>query len=135
MRVWFRIHRPRAASVGLLTIGVGCVLFFATQFTTPAYQPTDQLRVDSLCAANKTSSTCGHGSERQAVAGDSLSHYLAVFVISRILLGVGTSPIISVGVTYIDDCTTKEKFAKYACLLYTSPSPRDRQKTRMPSSA
>ena len=25
--------------------------------------------------------------------------------------------------------------AKYACLLYTSPSPRDRQKSRMPSSA
>ena len=24
---------------------------------------------------------------------------------------------------------------KYACLLYTSPSPRDRQKSRMPSSA
>ena len=25
--------------------------------------------------------------------------------------------------------------AKYTCLLYTSPSPRDRQKSRMPSSA
>ena len=24
---------------------------------------------------------------------------------------------------------------QYACLLYTSPSPRDRQKSRMPSSA
>ena len=24
---------------------------------------------------------------------------------------------------------------KYTCLLYTSPSPRDRQKSRMPSSA
>ena len=24
---------------------------------------------------------------------------------------------------------------KYGCLLYTSPSPRDRQKSRMPSSA
>ena len=24
---------------------------------------------------------------------------------------------------------------RYACLLYTSPSPRDRQKSRMPSSA
>ena len=24
---------------------------------------------------------------------------------------------------------------KYPCLLYTSPSPRDRQKSRMPSSA
>ena len=26
-------------------------------------------------------------------------------------------------------------FAFYFCLLYTSPSPRDRQKSRMPSSA
>ena len=25
--------------------------------------------------------------------------------------------------------------ARYVCLLYTSPSPRDRQKSRMPSSA
>ena len=35
---------------------------------------------------------------------------------------------------------TQSKFGKFykgykACLLYTSPSPRDRQKSRMPSSA
>ena len=31
---------------------------------------------------------------------------------------------------------TNIKFLKYSvCLLYTSPSPRDRQKSRMPSSA
>ena len=29
----------------------------------------------------------------------------------------------------------KEIDQKYDCLLYTSPSPRDRQKSRMPSSA
>ena len=28
-----------------------------------------------------------------------------------------------------------EKYGRLACLLYTSPSPRDRQKCRMPSSA
>ena len=28
-----------------------------------------------------------------------------------------------------------EKIMNYDCLLYTSPSPRDRQKSRMPSSA
>ena len=27
------------------------------------------------------------------------------------------------------------KYKAYSCLLYTSPSPRDRQKSRMPSSA
>ena len=29
----------------------------------------------------------------------------------------------------------KEQVKAYSCLLYTSPSPRDRQKSRMPSSA
>ena len=29
----------------------------------------------------------------------------------------------------------REKCERYTCLLYTSPSPRDRQKSRMPSSA
>ena len=29
----------------------------------------------------------------------------------------------------------REKMAIFSCLLYTSPSPRDRQKSRMPSSA
>ena len=49
-------------------------------------------------------------------------------------------------VTYIEgnaehlDVTRSEKMANvfdmyYDCLLYTSPSPRDRQKSRMPSSA
>ena len=28
-----------------------------------------------------------------------------------------------------------QRFSTYSCLLYTSPSPRDRQKSRMPSSA
>ena len=31
--------------------------------------------------------------------------------------------------------TISEVFEDYICLLYTSPSPRDRQKSRMPSSA
>ena len=31
--------------------------------------------------------------------------------------------------------TKKQDDQDYICLLYTSPSPRDRQKSRMPSSA
>jgi len=103
-----RIHRPRATAVGLLSICVGCVGFFMPQFTTPAYRPSDLLRVDNLCAANKTS-LCG----RDHVGGSRV-YYLPVFMISRILVGMGTSPIISIGVTYIDDCSSKEKFATYA---------------------
>ena len=32
-------------------------------------------------------------------------------------------------------CHAEENAIMHACLLYTSPSPRDRQKSRMPSSA
>ena len=35
----------------------------------------------------------------------------------------------------IDDMLVVKNIEKYICLLYTSPSPRDRQKSRMPSSA
>ena len=34
-----------------------------------------------------------------------------------------------------DDDDIIENAESYVCLLYTSPSPRDRQKSRMPSSA
>ena len=48
--------------------------------------------------------------------------------------GKGKSKI-ATGIPFFDHMLTL--FAKHAtvCLLYTSPSPRDRQKSRMPSSA
>ena len=110
MRLSFRVHRPRATAVGLLTICLGCVTFFMPQFTTPAYRPTDELLADALCTANKTS-RCGRHDVPLHV---STSVYLAVFMVSRLLIGMGSSPIISVGVTFINDCSTKEKFATYA---------------------
>ena len=38
-------------------------------------------------------------------------------------------------VAYIKEAVMPGSAALFDCLLYTSPSPRDRQKTRMPSSA
>ena len=46
---------------------------------------------------------------------------------ARVLQGIGAALTLSCGPALITSL--------YACLLYTSPSPRDRQKSRMPSSA
>ena len=35
----------------------------------------------------------------------------------------------------LETCSERARWQIHACLLYTSPSPRDRQKSRMPSSA
>ena len=40
-----------------------------------------------------------------------------------------------VSIEYDPNRTARISLLHYACLLYTSPSPRDRQKSRMPSSA
>ena len=54
-------------------------------------------------------------------------------------IAYGNEPGISVEIASITDSKAMERvFSKYhpqICLLYTSPSPRDRQKSRMPSSA
>ena len=45
-----------------------------------------------------------------------------------------TAPVSAAGAVTADACWSRIRQA-WACLLYTSPSPRDRQKSRMPSSA
>ena len=69
-------------------------------------------------------------------AGSSTDHYMqdaaeAYIVFKLQELAVGND------VALTDDVAEKfDTFMTYcSCLLYTSPSPRDRQKSRMPSSA
>ena len=54
------------------------------------------------------------------------------------IFAYNTGSLIS-GTTQVGDIAVSEAdveySANYGCLLYTSPSPRDRQKSRMPSSA
>ena len=57
-----------------------------------------------------------------------------VFVVSRM------DPILNaneekIGAFLVEESLDAENSLSLSCLLYTSPSPRDRQKSRMPSSA
>ena len=60
--------------------------------------------------------------------------------IVRWILGIPVAAVLTVGLFVLmmtliaEEFKPQEKLAS-ACLLYTSPSPRDRQKSRMPSSA
>ena len=60
-----------------------------------------------------------------------LQHADALELVQRVLLAVARS----VDRFQPDRKTAKFRTWLYTCLLYTSPSPRDRQKSRMPSSA
>jgi solute carrier organic anion transporter family, member 4A len=100
-----RIHRPISLSLGLMSICLGCILFFIPQFTTPANKPQGSI-ADGLCGSNVSSPVC-------EADRSTLSNYLVVFVVARVLIGMGATPILTLGVNFMDDCSPKEQFAKY----------------------
>ena len=104
-----RIHRPVALSIGLIFMSIGCTLFFLPQFIAPPYRPDLQnlAWVDGLCDGNR-SSTCEVNKDTE-----SLSYLLPVFIVARFLTGMGGIPIYTIGLNHMDDCSNKEKFAKY----------------------
>ena len=61
---------------------------------------------------------------------------LAVFVVFIVLFMAGVNQWLCIGfIVSASLLLVWQTFRLNACLLYTSPSPRDRQKSRMPSSA
>ena len=64
------------------------------------------------------------------------SPHLAVLLVCTFAAGAGTE-VFSMGWNLAMQENVPERMLSraYSCLLYTSPSPRDRQKSRMPSSA
>ena len=52
------------------------------------------------------------------------------------IIRYGKNEVLSIGTNYYKKLYTKQQTQSYSdCLLYTSPSPRDRTRSRMPSSA
>ena len=53
----------------------------------------------------------------------------------RVNVGPGNLSSLRVGISTANAISSFRKIPVYGCLLYTSPSPRDRTRSRMPSSA
>ncbi|XP_039254056.2 solute carrier organic anion transporter family member 4C1-like isoform X1 [Styela clava] len=99
-----RHHRPRIMGAGMIMFALGCVVYTLPHFTHKKYDPKTY---SDLCINRSLLET--EENQPQSETAD----YLLVFVFGNILLGVGSIPIITLGVTYLEDSTTKEKAASY----------------------
>ncbi|XP_010177455.1 PREDICTED: solute carrier organic anion transporter family member 4C1, partial [Mesitornis unicolor] len=108
-----RGHKPRWLAFSAFMLGLGSLTFSLPHFSSGKYHYG--AKFEDTCQIPGTSSanfTCN------ASMKSSLPNYLYVFILGQLLLGVGGTPLYTLGTAFIDDSVPKHKASLYIGIGY-----------------
>uniref|UniRef100_A0A8C8B5M2 Solute carrier organic anion transporter family member n=1 Tax=Otus sunia TaxID=257818 RepID=A0A8C8B5M2_9STRI len=102
-----RGHKPRWLAFSAFMLGLGSLVFSLPHFSSGKYHYG--AKFEGTSSANFTCS---------ASTKSSLPNYLYVFILGQLLLGVGGTPLYTLGTAFIDDSVPKHKSSLYIGIGY-----------------
>jgi len=88
-------HKPKWLGAGVFIQGIGALLFASPQFISGEY--------DIGKNANLSFEACSDENDFSPDCNTKSSNIYFIFILANILIGIGASPLFTVGVSYIDD--------------------------------
>lgn len=111
-------HIPKWIGFGVILMGIGSLLFslphiIASKYTINSGVSQNETEDKNICRAPNIDSS-GGGYGPMCIADDSGNWgYVLLLVAAQILIGTGGTPIMTLGVTYVDSHVVKEKAPTY----------------------
>ncbi|XP_006872378.1 PREDICTED: solute carrier organic anion transporter family member 4C1-like [Chrysochloris asiatica] len=104
-----RGHKPRWLAFASFMIGLGALVFSLPQFFSGEYQLGSIF--EDTCLATRNNTSCNPSTSL-------LSNYLYVFILGQLLLGVGGTPLYTLGTAFIDESVPTHKSSLYIGIGY-----------------
>ncbi|XP_077966101.1 solute carrier organic anion transporter family member 4A1-like isoform X1 [Styela clava] len=103
-----KAFKPMWLGWGTFVIGIGSVLYALPHFTAPPYSIVDNNT--GLCGVNVTNPRC---------EGTSIRNYMYLFIFANGLIGLGSTPLFTVAITYLDENVKQKNSGLYGGIYYS----------------